>query len=311
MKVAIPDTLAQAGKDYLTKRGYTLVPTPDQHPATLTKLAPDVDGIVLMTDPFPNDLATQFPNLKVIARHGVGYDNVDPAFWAQQKTWVTITPHANAATVAETTLAAILAVSKHLLGATNHLRQNDWGWAAEHKGFDLAGKTLGIMGYGRIGKMVAQKARALDMKLLAYDPFAKADDLVTLVDKDTLLKQANIVSLHMIVNSQTTHSIGAPEFKLMKKSATLINFGRAALVDQTALQTALQTGEIAGAVVDVFDQEPLPADDAWYQVPNVILTPHIASNTAECMARMATDAASEVDRVLTGQAPQWPVNKLD
>lgn len=310
MKVAIPATLAQAGKDYLTKRGYTLIETPDQSAATLAKLATAADGIILMTDPFPNDLASQLPQLKVIARHGVGYDNVDPAFWGQRKTWVTITPHANAATVAETTLAAILAVSKNLISATNHLRQNDWAWASSHRGFDLAGKTLGIMGYGRIGKMVAQKACALGMKLLAYDPFAAADDLVTLVDKETLLKQADIISLHMIVNAQTTLAIGAAEFKLMKNSATLINFGRAALVDQAAMQQALQSGEIAHAVVDVFDQEPLPEQDTWRNVPNVILTPHIASNTSECMARMAIDAASEVDRVLTGQAPQWPVNKL-
>lgn len=310
MQVAIPATLAQAGKDYLTKRGYTLIETPDQSATTLAKLASDADGIILMTDPFPNDLAAKLPHLKVIARHGVGYDNVDSAFWGQHQTWVTITPHANAATVAETTLTAILAVSKNLIGATNHLRQNDWAWAGSHKGFDLAGKTLGIMGYGRIGKMVAQKARALDMKLLAYDPFAAADDLVTLVDKETLLKQADIVSLHMIVNPQTIHSIGASELKIMKQSASLINFGRAALVDQAALQQALQSGEIDHAVIDVFDQEPLPADDAWRKVPNVILTPHIASNTNECMARMATDAASEVDRVLSGQAPQWPVNKL-
>lgn len=114
----------------------------------------------------------------------------------------------------------------------------------------------------------------------------------------------------MVVNEETTHSIGAHEFGLMKDSAVLINFGRAALVDQAAMQKALTKGEIAHAVVDVFDQEPLPEDDPWRQVPNVTLTPHIASNTVECMARMATDAASEVARVLEGNDPQWPVNKL-
>ena len=111
----------------------------------------------------------------MIARHGVGYDNVDQDFWGQRGVWVTITPHANAATVAETTLASMLMVSKNLVEDTNHLRQGDWDWAASHKGFDLAGKTLGIMGYGRIGRMVAKKAAALDMKLLAYDQMCIRD----------------------------------------------------------------------------------------------------------------------------------------
>ena len=310
LKVAVPASLSQAGKDYLTNKGYTLIETADQSAATLAKEATDADGIVLMTEPFPNSLADQLPNLKVIARHGVGYDNVDQDFWGQRGVWVTITPHANAATVAETTLASMLMVSKNLVEDTNHLRQGDWDWAASHKGFDLAGKTLGIMGYGRIGRMVAKKAAALDMKLLAYDPFAKDDGLVTLVNKETLLKEADVVTLHMVVNEETTHSIGAHEFGLMKDSAVLINFGRAALVDQAAMQKALTKGEIAHAVVDVFDQEPLPEDDPWRQVPNVTLTPHIASNTVECMARMATVAASEVARVLEGNDPQWPVNKL-
>lgn len=188
LKVAVPASLSQAGKDYLTNKGYTLIETADQSAATLAKEATDADGIVLMTEPFPNSLADQLPNLKVIARHGVGYDNVDQDFWGQRGVWVTITPHANAATVAETTLASMLMVSKNLVEDTNHLRQGDWDWAASHKGFDLAGKTLGIMGYGRIGRMVAKKAAALDMKLLAYDPFAKDDGLVTLVNKETLLK---------------------------------------------------------------------------------------------------------------------------
>lgn len=307
-KVAVPTTLSQSGKDYLTNHGCELIETSNQSAKILAKEASEADGIVLMTEPFPNSLYQQLPNLKVIARHGVGYDNVDQDFWADQGVWVTITPNANASTVAETTLTAMMALSKNLLPDVNHLRNGDWNWASQHKGFDLAGKVLGIMGYGRIGRMVAKKASALDMKTIAYDPFAKGDEYAELVDRDTLLKTADIVTLHMLVTPETTHSIGNEEFAMMKDSACLLNFGRAALVDQKAMREALNKGEIAMAAIDVYDQEPLANNDPWLKTPHVLLTPHIASNTQECMARMAVDSASEVVRVLQGEQPLWNVN---
>lgn len=310
-KIAVPVFLSQEGKDYITSHGMELVEIPDMRAETIASQAADVDGIVEMVDPFPNTMADKMPNLKIIARHGVGYDNVDQDYFGRQGIWVTITPHANASTVAETTLVAMLDLSKNYTTVVNKMAAGDWNYAGAHKGVDLAGKTLGIMGFGRIGRMVAQKASALDMKIIAYDPFAKDTGDVQLVDRDELLKTSDFITLHMLVTPETTHGFGAREFSLMKKSAYLINFGRAALVDQEAEQSALNHGEIAGAAVDVYDQEPLPADDPWRTTKNVLLTPHIASNTRECMARMAVDAASECVRVLNGEKPQWPVNQLN
>ncbi len=310
-KVAVPAFLSQEGKDYLTSHGMELVEIPDMRAETIAAQAADVDGIVEMVDPFPNEMADKMPNLKIIARHGVGYDNVDQDYFGKRGIWVTITPHANASTVAETTLAAMLDLSKNYTTVVNKMAAGDWAYAGAHKGVDLAGKTLGIMGYGRIGRMVAQKASALDMKVIAYDPFAKGDDYAEMVDRDDLIKNSDFITLHMLVTPETTHGFGEREFKMMKKSAYLINFGRAALVDQDAERTALNNGDIAGAAVDVYDDEPLPDDDPWRSTKNVLLTPHIASNTKECMARMATDAASECVRVLNGEDPQWPVNKLN
>ncbi|MCI1926426.1 MAG: phosphoglycerate dehydrogenase [[Lactobacillus] timonensis] len=310
-KIAVPVFLSQEGKDYITSHGMELVEIPDMRAETIASQAADVDGIVEMVDPFPNTMADKMPNLKIIARHGVGYDNVDQDYFGRQGIWVTITPHANASTVAETTLAAMLDLSKNYTTVVNKMAAGNWNYAGAHNGVDLAGKTLGIMGFGRIGRMVAQKASALDMKIIAYDPFAKDTGDVQLVDRDELLKTSDFITLHMLVTPETTHGFGAREFSLMKKSAYLINFGRAALVDQEAEQSALNHGEIAGAAVDVYDQEPLPADDPWRTTKNVLLTPHIASNTRECMARMAVDAASECVRVLNGEKPQWPVNQLN
>lgn len=310
-KVAVPAFLSQEGKDYLTSHGMELVEIPDMRAETIAAQAADVDGIVEMVDPFPNEMANKMPNLKIIARHGVGYDNVDQDYFGKHGIWVTITPHANASTVAETTLAAMLDLSKNYTTVVNKMAAGDWAYAGVHKGVDLAGKTLGIMGYGRIGRMVAKKASALDMKVIAYDPFAKGDDYAEIVDRDDLIKNSDFITLHILVTPETTHGFGEREFKMMKKSAYLINFGRAALVDQDAERAALNNGDIAGAAVDVYDHEPLPDDDSWRSTKNVLLTPHIASNTKECMARMATDAARECVRVLNGEDPQWPVNKLN
>lgn len=309
MKVAVPSIMSQAGKDYLTSRGFELIETKSQSAAALVKEAADADGIILMTEPFPNTLADQLPKLKVIARHGVGYDNIDPEFWAKRGVWVTIAKNANASTVAESTLAAMMAISKNLVPTTEHLRQGDWGWTFNHLGFDLAGKTLGIVGYGRIGRMIAKKASAFDMKIIAYTPSNRSDGNAEMVDRDTVFKEADIISLNMRVTPETTRSVGQREFDMMKDSAVLLNFGRAALVDQAAMQTALKTGSIAAAAVDVFDQEPLPKDDPWFSTLNVLLTPHCAGNTKECMDRMAVDAASEVVRVLNGEKPLWSVNQ--
>lgn len=308
--VAIPQNLAQAGKDYLTQHGMTLVELDDMSTAAIAQQAKEVDGIVLMTDPFGNELADQMPNLKVIARHGVGYDNVDQDFWGQQGVWVTITPNANAATVAETALAEMLDLSKDLTGQSTAMRRGDGQYKVTHLGFDLAGKSLGIMGFGRIGRALGKLVQSLNMRVLIYDPFVQQTDLGELVDRDTLLRESDVISLHMAVTPENKQGIGEREFTMMKDSAYLVNLGRGALVDQAALIAALKAHTIAGAALDVFDEEPLPLNSPFFSLDNALLTPHIASNTREAMDRMAVDSASEVVRVLQGKAPQWAVNQV-
>ncbi len=309
-KVAIPSFLSQEGKDYLRDHGMEVVELPDMLAETIASQAADVDGIVEMVDPFPNEMAAKLPNLKIIARHGVGYDNVDQDYFGQQGIWVTITPNANASTVAETTLAAIFDLSKNYTQDINLMKDNNWDAAVANKGVDLAGKTLGIMGFGRIGRMVAKKASALEMRIISYTPHPDEAANIEFVSRDELIAESDFISLHMPVTPADKHGFGQREFAMMKKDAYLINFGRAALVDEDAERAALNSGQIAGAAVDVYDQEPLPADNPWRSTKNVLLTPHIASNTKECMARMAVDAASECVRVLAGKKPLWPVNKL-
>ncbi|USS88533.1 phosphoglycerate dehydrogenase [Fructilactobacillus hinvesii] len=307
-KIAVPQTLAAAGKQLLKDHGLTVVELPDQKVSTLLELAPDAMGVILYTAPFPNETIEHMPNLKIIARNGVGYDNLDVPYLNAHGIAVTITPLANAGTVAETTMASILALSKQLVTATNEMQAGHWAAARQHHGFDLAGKTLGIIGYGRIGKMVEKKMSALDMRILVTSPHATTAKFGTVVDRDTLLRESDVVTLHMPVRPETKHSIAAREFELMKDSAVLINFARGAVVNTPDLVTALKTGAIRGAALDVFDDEPLPQSSPLYDLDNVLMTPHIASNTVECTNRMATDAAQEIIRVADGKQPQWPVH---
>lgn len=309
-KVAIPSFLSQAGKDYLRERGMEVIELPDMKAATIVEQAADADAIVEMVDPFPNTMADQLPNLKIIARHGVGYDNVDQDYFGQRGIWVTITPNANASTVAETTLAAMFDLSKNYTQNIGLMKNGDWAGAVANKGVDLAGKTLGIMGFGRIGRMVAKKAASLDMRIISYTPHPDEAAEIEFVSRDELIAQSDFISLHMPVTPEDKYGFGKREFGMMKKTAYLINFGRAALVDEEAERAALNNGQIAGAAVDVYSEEPLPNDDPWRTTKNVLLTPHMASNTKECMSRMAVDAASECVRVIEGKQPLWPVNRL-
>lgn len=308
--VVIPKNLSQKGKDTLLHVGFNLVELEDLSASSVIDTAPDAEAVILMTEPFENFDITKMPNLKIIARHGVGYDNVDDDFWGKNGVYVTITPNANASTVAETTLAEILDLSKNLTVTSNEMRKGNFDYKNSHRGFNLAGKTLGIMGFGRIGKQVAKLANMFDMKILIYDPFVKTTNVGSLVNREDIFKQSDILSLHMAVTEDNKAGIGSREFALMKDTALLINLGRGALVNQDELLEALREKKIAGAALDVFNEEPLPLNSEFYQLENVLLTPHIASNTKNAMENMAVDAANEVIKVLNGESPQWAVNKI-
>lgn len=309
-KVIVPKSLSEDGKQYLREHNLELVEVDRTDADHILEVGRDAAGMILFVDHIGESVLSQMPNLKIIARHGVGYDNVNLDAAAQHGVWVTITPKANAETVAETTLAHIFDLSKNLTKTSMEMRKGDYTYALRHRGFDLAGKTLGIVGYGRIGQWVAKKASALGMTILIYNRSPKESEYGTFVDLDTLLKRSYVISLHLAHNSATHHIIGAAQLAEMKPSSVVVNLGRGGLIDTDALVAALRNHAIAGAGLDVFESEPLPLDSPLFQFDNVVLTPHIGSSTTESFSRMATDAASEVVRVLDGQAPQWPVNQV-
>ena len=280
----------------------------------LTDQIRDAHALVARLTKVTPELIDAAPSLRAISRHGVGVDSVDVAYATSRGIPVLYTPAANAESVAEHTLGMMLAVSKMVLLGDRAQRNGDFQSRTRLIGFELYGKTLGIVGAGRVGSRVARMCRAaLDMHVIAYDPYLSPDDArlrgVELVsDLSALLQEADYISLHSPLTPETRDLIGPRELSLMKPTAILINCARGGILDEQALATALLEGQIAGAAVDVWQQEPPPADHPLFALENVIVSPHMAAHTEEAMIRMATTLALDITRVLQGKRPHFCVN---
>ena len=211
----------------------------------------------------------------------------------------------------EYAFGALLAVARKTAQAKAHIKGGAWERSL-FIGVELQGKVLGIIGLGRIGVRLAKHAAGFEMEVLAYDPYVDAEgtqnDQVTLVDLETLLRRADFISLHLPLTPETKHIIGRAEFELMKPATLLVNPARGELVDEAALYQALTSRRIAGAALNVFEQEPLPADHPLIQLDNVLYSPHIAGQTEESLVRMSIGAAENILHVFRGQVPPFVVN---
>jgi len=275
---------------------------------------PDVAGIMTSNQvAIDNDLIAANPQLRVLSNNGVGYDNVDVPFATAHGLLVCNTPNVLNDAVADLTMAFILALSRRLLDAHGHVASGAWsGGRLFPLGFDLKDKTLGLLGFGRIGHGVAARARVFGLNVVYYDPVrdyaAEAAGHVIYAERDDLLRSADLVSVHVFLDASTRRSMGEQEFELMKPSAYLINTSRGPVVDQQALVAALRSGRIAGAALDVFETEPIPAGDPLLSAPNVLLAPHMASGTAETRMAMVELAARNLVAGVTGGTPEAMVN---
>jgi D-3-phosphoglycerate dehydrogenase len=313
-KVLIPMDIAAAGKDYLTQHGYEIKMGTGQTDKDVIRDIVDCDAILVRTTIISKPIMEAGKKLKIIARHGVGYDNIDVEAAAELGIQVTNAPESNSRSVAEFTMGMIIAAAKKITLLRDSLYRGDFFLKNKNKGIDLEGKTLGVAGFGRIGSTVAKMAACgFDMKVLAYDPFLPKErfpEYAEYVSKlEDLLSRADIVTLHMPITAETTGIIGKSKIGLMKKTAILVNCARGEIVKEEDLAEALRDGVIAGAAVDVYAVEPPPAEHPLLALANVVATPHMASNTNESMDNMALHAAMEIHRVLSGEGPKWPVNK--
>ena len=244
--------------------------------------------------------------LKIIARWGVGYDSVDVSAATRSGIVVTYTPDLLNEAVADYTFALLLSLARRVHEVHVTMQRGEWknAW-----GDDVGGKTLGIIGLGRIGKAVARRAAGFNMRILAHTPHPDATNKsVEFVSLEKLLAESDFVSLHAALTPQTRGMIGEAQLRRMKRTAYLINTGRGALLDETALVRALKENWIAGAALDVFTTEPLPADSALRSAPNLLLSPHQSSYARDTGERVSLSAAQAIVDLMNGKKPQNVLN---
>lgn len=309
-KVFLPNGIADDGKEYLQARDYELIMGTGRDEETMIKEGKDADAILVGTQTMSERVMSAMPNLQVIARNGVGFDGVDIDVATKRKIYTTITPQALSESVAESTVTMILALAKNIYNDSYQMRQGNLDYRKTHQGIDLKNKTVGILGFGRIGQMVASMLQVFGVNILIFDPHASDVEFGELVSRETIFEKSDIITIHLPLVDGTRGSISTHEFESMKSTAMIVNLARGPIIDTDALVTALRTNEIAAAGLDVFDEEPLAMNSPLFELENVLVTPHIASNTVETKNRMAVDAASEIDRVLQGKKPKWAVNQF-
>ena len=272
----------------------------------LVNAARDVDAILSRSATISRPVIAASPKLKIVSRHGVGVDYVDIQACTEHGVLVTITGDANYEAVSEQALACLLAVARKIALADAEMKAGKWE-RPHLTGVELYRKVLGIVGLGRIGSRMAKHAKGFDMEVIACDPYIDPERALrfdaTLVDLRTLLRRSDFVSLHVPLTEETEHMIGQAQLELMKPSAILVNTARGPVVDGQALYEALSIGTIAGAGLDVFEEEPLPADHPLRKLDNVVLTPHVAGQSEEAMVGVSIRAAENVLRVLRGETP--------
>ncbi|MBS1880542.1 MAG: C-terminal binding protein [Actinobacteria bacterium] len=275
----------------------------------------EVDALLVVGEPVTAKVIEQLDRCRVIARFGVGLDNVDIDAATRRGMQVTYVPGASVEEVSDHALAMIFSLGRRLPDLDAATRRGDWSILDQLPLFRrLADQTVGVIGLGRIGQVLARKVHGLGIDLVAYDPYLSADEVAALgarpLPLDQLLATSDFVSIHTPLTPETRHLLGVAELARMKPTACLINVARGGVVDQEAMVAALREGRLGGAGVDVFELEPLPLDDPLLALDNVILTPHAAHHSLESMNELRARAIADVAAVLAGEQPHFPVNAV-
>lgn len=305
------DDLRERGRVHL---GFGLTPT------DYMSVAAEVDAVLLRAERFDSAKISASPNLRIIARHGVGIDNVDVDAATAAGIWVTNTPGSNSRAVAEHVFALLLSLARHTPFGGYETASGRWFEAkSQMNGFELNSKTLGLMGFGSIARLVHGIARGFGMAVLVHDPFVDPSEIeatgAIAAGVETVISDSDVVSLHIPLTKETRHIIDASALEAMKSGAILINTSRGGLVDERDLVNALNAGSIAGAGLDVLEAESVDmksplAHLQWEiaQVPNLLVTPHVAGQSDEAFLAAGTQALSVIDQVLSGSSPDSSVN---
>lgn len=305
--VLVLGRIHEAGQAILRRRaGLTFEMLPAATEAEILERTPNADAILVRTTKLTAAAIERAARLKIVSRHGVGYDNVDLAALDRRGIPLTLVGNVNALSVAEHTLFLMLDLAKRGLEYDRATRTGNWKLRDTFGATELSGKTLLLLGFGRIGREVAKRAQPFGMTVMAYDPYVRdaamqAARVVPVAKLDEALPIADYVSVHMPMTPETRGIIGARALGLMKPSAIVISTARGGLVDEAALVEALKTRRIRAAGLDVFEEEPPPADHPFFALDNILLSPHMAGLTEECAMRMAMVSANNVLAGLDGR----------
>jgi D-3-phosphoglycerate dehydrogenase len=312
-RVFIADKLEPLGLDLLQQAGLEVDHRPGLKGKELQEALRASEGMIVRSGVrVTAELLEQPGKLRAIVRAGVGVDNIDVAAATRQGIVVMNTPGGNTVSTAEQTLALLFALVRHTAEAHASLHQGKWE-RSKLVGTQLAGKTLGVVGLGRIGREVARRALALDMKVIGFDPFLTQERAGQLgveaaADLGTVLDRCDILTIHTPLTEETRNLIGAAQIARLKKGARIINCARGGLVNEQALAAALEAGHLAGAAIDVFVDEPPPPDHPLLRLPNVVTTPHLGASTVEAQSSVALEAAQLLVDYLTRGLVQSAVN---
>ncbi len=306
MKVLITDALAQEAIDKLE----------ESHDITFSELSPeellaqiqDFDALIVRSrTQVTTEVIDAGVNLKVIGRAGIGVDNIALEYAIEKDIPVVYAPTGSTQSVAELAMAHILSLARNLTRADASIRAGKWE-KKKLKGVELDGKTLGLIGCGRIGAEVAKRAQAFGMKTISYDPYLPHEHArclnINLTDYDTVLQNSDFISIHALLTDETRGMVNDEAFSKMKESAYIINCARGGIIAETALYTALQERKIAGAALDVFEHEP-PVDSPLLELDNIEFSPHVGAATFEAQLKAGLITAEQVLKVLNGEEPDF------
>lgn len=312
-KVLLPEMIHQAGIQYLEDKGYIIKICGIDEEEIIESIR-DCDAIICRNVKISKEVIEAAPNMKVIARHGVGVDCIDIEAAKAKRIWVTNAPESNTNAVAEQTIAALLCGARKLRECDAMVRNGEFSKRNTIRGFELKGKKLGVIGFGRIGRSIASIAnKGFGMEICYYDPYITAAENEEYCRMDSIrdvLSIADVVTIHLPLTEDTYHLIGEKEFGYMKKDSFFINYARGPLIDIDALINAIRKHEIGGAALDVFEDETIQKSDTLYSLSEVVLSPHTAAFTEESLKNMALHAAITVDEVLSGKTPRWFVSGI-
>ena len=299
MKIGLVGSIHELGWEVLRSQEHSIIEVTDVSTSNLKKELADVSGIVLRTAQMPNEVIDACPNLQIIARHGVGYDNVDLSYLNKKRIALGVTGTANAVSVAEHVMTFFLQLTKNIYLSDELTRKGKF----QEKGnlpsfFELYQKNVLILGFGRIGQAVAKRCLGFEMNVYVYDPYVSKDTIEKMgchsISIEDSLKLADFVSVHLPLNEETRNFINAKSFQEMKDSCVIVNTARGGIINEQDLYQALKDKKLRAAGLDVYEQEPPPSDHPLFDLSNVLLTPHNAALTLECRMRMAVEVCETV-----------------